>query len=90
MEDLEVDVKKLFEEARRVIRESRMIDKYVYRLAFIYLKDAPYKAEAYKILRDMVKAGLISEDYLRKVLDDVRRWKVLRYREQEMEYGERY
>ena len=74
--------------ARNLVKESKTIDKLVYQLAFIYVRMGPRADEAWMILKEMRSLGLISEEYLRKVLDDVRRWRAIRYRDSDIEYGE--
>ena len=40
----------------------------------------PEATEAYKTLLEMVKNGMLSEKSLKKIIDQVTRWKVIRYR----------
>ena len=62
------------------MKKAKQKSKLIYQLAFIATSDLPEATEAYKTLLEMVKTGMLSEKSLKKIIDQVTRWKVIRYR----------
>ena len=94
----EFNIKKWVREAKKIINKYKEIDKIIYQLAFIATGTGPGKLEAYKKLKELVDAGVMSEAQLKKVIEDARRWRQYRLkdttsmirREEEDEYYEKY
>ena len=62
------------------MKKAKQKSKLIYQLAFVATSDLPESEEAYKTLLEMVKTGMLSEKSLKKIIDQVTRWKVIRYR----------
>jgi len=71
------DVDEVFELAKSLIEHERKTMKILYQLAFIYTSESPKKDEAWKIMKEMVKKGLITEAQMMKAIEDVTRWRKL-------------
>lgn len=79
--------KAIVTEARRIVRKAKRLQKTLYQLAFISVSDNPYSEEAYNMLLEFVKQGVISKRQLDKIIEDVKRWKEIRYREKMDNYA---
>jgi len=82
-EEFNEELKKLKEiekRANEIVKKAKQKSKLIYQLAFIATSDLPEATEAYKTLLEMVKSGMLSEKSLKKIIDQVTRWKVIRYR----------
>jgi len=82
-EQVNEELKKLKEIEKRaseIVKRAKQKSKLVYQLAFVATSDLPESEEAYRMLLEMVKTGMLSERSLKKIIDQVTRWKVIRYR----------
>jgi hypothetical protein len=73
-------LKEIEKRANEIIKRAKQKSKLIYQLAFIATSDLPESEEAYRIMLEMVKMGMLSEKSLKKVIDQVTRWKIIRYR----------
>jgi hypothetical protein len=81
MSDDEVKMLKEIEKrANEIVKRAKQKSKLIYQLAFVATSDLPESTEAYQMLLEMVKMGMLSEKSLKKVIDQVTRWRIIRYR----------
>ncbi|MEM3414872.1 MAG: hypothetical protein QXP36_03750 [Conexivisphaerales archaeon] len=73
-------LKEIEKRANEIVKRAKQKSKLIYQLAFVATSDLPESEEAYRMLLEMVKTGMLSEKSLKKIIDQVTRWKVIRYR----------
>jgi len=78
-------LKELEKRASEIVKIAKKKSKLIYQLAFVATSELPESDEAYKILLEMVKMGMLSEKTLKKVIDQVSRWRIIRYRVENVE-----
>jgi hypothetical protein len=78
-------LKELEKRASEIVKIAKKKSKLIYQLAFVATSELPESDEAYKILLEMIKMGMISEKTLKKVIDQVSRWRIIRYRVENVE-----
>jgi hypothetical protein len=66
--------------ANEIVKRAKQKSKLIYQLAFVATSDLPESEEAYRVMLEMVKMGILSEKTLKKVIDQVTRWRIIRYR----------
>jgi len=80
-------IRELIEKARRLVEEEKRIMKTLYQLAFIATSNSPRAEEAVRLIQEMMAKGLVSPKQAAKALEDVRRWRKIRFRfTRDMEY----
>ncbi len=70
----------VYREARRLVRMVRGIQRTLYQLAYIYTSNAPQANEAYRLMEQMVKEGLITRAQMEKAINDAMRFRELQDR----------
>jgi hypothetical protein len=78
-------LKEIEKRANEIVKRAKQKSKLIYSLAFVATSDLPESEEAYKMLLEMVKMGMLSEKSLKKVIDQVTRWRIIRYRVENIE-----
>jgi len=78
-------IKEIEKRANEIIKIAKRKSKLIYRLAFVATSDLPESEEAYRLLLEMVKMGMLSAKSLKKIIDQVSRWRVIRYRVENVE-----
>jgi hypothetical protein len=73
-------LKEIEKRANEIVKRAKQKSKLIYQLAFVATSDLPESEEAYRIMLEMVKMGMLSEKSLKKVIDQVARWRIIRYR----------
>jgi hypothetical protein len=73
-------IREIEKRANEIVKKAKQKSKLIYQLAFIATSELPESEEAYKMLLEMVKMGMLSEKSLKKVIDQVTRWRIIRYR----------
>jgi len=74
------EVMEVEEIARQVIKKAKERSKMLYRLAFIATSDLPEAEEARMILARMVSLGMFSQKTVNRAIENVQKWRELRYR----------
>lgn len=70
----------VYRDARRLVRMVRGIQRTLYQLAYIYTSNAPQADEAYKLMEQMIKEGLITRAQMEKAINDAMRFRELQDR----------
>ena len=70
----------VYREARKLVRMVRGIQRTLYQLAYIYTSNAPQADEAYRLMEQMVKEGLITRAQMEKAINDAMRFRELQDR----------
>jgi LPS O-antigen subunit length determinant protein (WzzB/FepE family) len=76
----ESEVVEVEELAKQVIKKAKERSKMLYRLAFIATSDLPEAEEARMLLAKMVSLGMFSQRTVNKAIENVQKWRELRYR----------
>jgi NCAIR mutase (PurE)-related protein len=74
------EVVEIEELAKQVIKKAKERSKMLYRLAFIATSDLPEAEEARMLLAKMVSLGMFSQRTVNKAIENVQKWRELRYR----------
>lgn len=75
MADNTAGFSELLERARQLIERNKQLMRLIYQLAFIATSASPDAEEAEKILKEMIKRGVITEKQYYKALADVERYR---------------
>jgi hypothetical protein len=73
-------IREIEKRANEIVKKAKQKSKIIYQLAFVATSDLPESEEAYRMLLEMVKMGMLSEKSLKKIIDQVTRWRIIRYR----------
>jgi hypothetical protein len=74
------EVVEVEELAKQVIKKAKERSKMLYRLAFIATSDLPEAEEARMLLAKMASLGMFSQRTVNKAIENVQKWRELRYR----------
>jgi len=74
--------------AKQVIKRAKERSKMLYRLAFIATSDLPEAEEARMLLARMVSLGMFSQKTVSRAIENVQKWRELRYRFERAEVQE--
>jgi NCAIR mutase (PurE)-related protein len=74
------EVVEVEELAKQVIKKAKERSKMLYRLAFIATSDLSEAEEARMLLAKMVSLGMFSQRTVNKAIENVQKWRELRYR----------
>jgi hypothetical protein len=82
------EVVEVEELAKQVIKRAKERSKMLYRLAFIATSDLPEAEEARMLLAKMVSLGMFSQKTVNRAIENVQKWKEVRYRFERMEIAQ--
>lgn len=86
MKDL-MKLEEIMRRAKELIKLEKEVTKLLYQLAFIYTNESPRKEEALRLMQRLAEMGLVSPKQITKAINDVKRWRKMRYRlSRDMEY----
>lgn len=73
-------LEEIMRRAKELIKMEKEITKLLYQLAFVYTNESPRKEEALRLMQKLAEMGLVSPKQITKAINDVKRWRKMRYR----------